>query len=111
MIAAGIDLGGTKIEAQVFDSAWNRVASNRVATPTTYSDLVAAMVGQIHWADQAAGFALPIGIAAAGLINPVTGLALTANLPATGHPFPADIAAAAGRPVTYVNDCRAQALS
>ena len=35
----------------------------------------------------------------------------TANLPASGRPFPADIAAAAGRPITYVNDCRAQALS
>ncbi|MEI6097039.1 MAG: ROK family protein [Alphaproteobacteria bacterium] len=111
MIAAGIDLGGTKIEAQVFDSGWNRVASHRVATPTSYPDLVAAMVAQIRWAEQVAGFALPVGIAAAGLINPVTGLALTANLPATGHPFPADIAAAVGRPITYVNDCRAQALS
>ena len=110
MIAAGIDLGGTKIEAQVFDTAWNRVATNRIPTPTTYDGLVAAMVTQIRWAEsQTAG--LPIGIAAAGLINPGTGLALTANLPATGHPFPADIAAAAGRPVTYVNDCRAQALS
>ncbi|MDB2501505.1 ROK family protein [Planktomarina temperata] len=30
---------------------------------------------------------------------------------ATGQPFPADIARAVGRPVTYVNDCRALALS
>ncbi len=110
MIAAGIDLGGTKIEAQVFDSGWNRVDSHRIPTPMAYDALVAAMATQIHWIDQRAQ-GLPIGIAAAGLINPVTGLALTANLPATGHPFPADIAIAAGRPITYVNDCRAQALS
>lgn len=110
MIAAGIDLGGTKIEAQLFDSGWNRVESHRIATPKTYEALVAAMAGQIGWIEaQAPG--LPIGIAAAGLVNPATGLALTANLPATGQPFPTDIAAAAGRPVTYVNDCRAQALS
>ena len=50
-------------------------------------------------------------MAAAGLVNPATGLALTANLPATGKPFPADIAAHALRSITYVNDCRAQALS
>ena len=110
MIAAGIDLGGTKIEAQVFDSGWNRVETNRIPTPATYDDLVQAMVAQIRWADSKTQ-GLPIGIAAAGLIHPTTGLALTANLPATGRPFPADIARAAGRPVTYINDCRAQTLS
>jgi predicted NBD/HSP70 family sugar kinase len=54
---------------------------------------------------------LPIGISAAGLVNPANGLALTANLAATGQPFPADVAAAAGRPVRFVNDCRALTLS
>jgi predicted NBD/HSP70 family sugar kinase len=110
MIAAGIDLGGTKIEAQVFDSAWNRLETHRIPTPKTYSNLVQAMAAQIAWIE-AQSPNLPIGIAAAGLINPKTGLALTANLPATGHPFPADIAKAAGRKITYINDCRAQALS
>ena len=110
IIAAGIDLGGTKIEAQVFDASWTRVESRRIATPKAYPGLVAAMAEQIAWAE---GFApgLPVGIAAAGLVHPVTGIALTANLAATGHPFPADIEAAAGRRITYVNDCRAQALS
>jgi len=111
MIAAGIDLGGTKIEAQVFDSGWNRVDSHRIPTPTIYPELVQALVDQIRWVESKTHTGIPIGIAAAGLINPQTGLALTANLPATGRPFPADIAAAAGRPITYVNDCRAQALS
>lgn len=110
MIAAGIDLGGTKIEAQIFDSGWNRVDSRRVATPKDYDSLVRAMVDQIAWVAGKAG-QVPVGISAAGLVNPVTGLALTANLPASGRPFPADIAAAAGRRITYVNDCRAQALS
>jgi len=110
MIAAGIDLGGTKIEAQIFDSGWNRVDSRRIATPKAYDALVAAMVDQIAWVTARAG-AVPVGVSAAGLINPVTGLALTANLPAMGKPFPADIAAAAGRAISYVNDCRAQVLS
>lgn len=110
MIAAGIDLGGTKIEAQLFDAAWNRVATNRVATPKGYADLVQAMAAQVAWVVAQAG-SLPVGVSAAGLINPQTGLALTANLPASGKPFPADIAAAAGQKITYVNDCRAQALS
>ena len=110
LIAAGIDLGGTKIEAQIFDFSFNRVTFRRIPTPQTYDALVAAMADQISWVESHAT-GLPLGIAAAGLIHPVTGLALTANLPASGKPFPADIALAAGRAVTYVNDCRAQALS
>ncbi|MCW1917172.1 ROK family protein [Rhodobacter sp. KR11] len=110
IIAAGIDLGGTKIEAQVFDATWAKVDTRRVPTPKDYNALVAEMAAAVAWAE---GFApgLPVGIAAAGLVNPLTGLALTANLPATGRPFPADIATAAGRGVVYINDCRAQALS
>ncbi len=111
MIAAGIDLGGTKIEAQVFAPDWTLADRRRIDTPRDYAALVAAMADQIAWAEGIAGRALPVGVAAAGLVNPLTQLAYTANLPATGHPFPADIAAAAGRPVTYVNDCRALTLS
>lgn len=111
MIAVGIDLGGTKIEAQIFAADWSRVDSRRVATPTDYAGLVAAMTDQIGWAEARAGLALPVGVAAAGLVNPATGLAYTANLAAMGHPFPADIAASAGRSITYVNDCRALTLS
>ncbi|MBW7922303.1 MAG: ROK family protein [Rubellimicrobium sp.] len=110
MIAAGIDLGGTKIEAQVFAPDWTVARRRRVDTPHDYDALVAAMAEQVTWAS-GGDAALPVGIAAAGLVNPASGLAYTANLPATGRPFPADIAAAAGRPVTYVNDCRALALS
>lgn len=110
LCAAGLDLGGTKIEAQIFDFSFNRVTFRRIPTPQTYSALVAAMVDQIAWVESHAQ-GLPIGIAAAGLIHPVTGLALTANLPASGKAFPADIAQATGRAVTYLNDCRAQALS
>jgi N-acetylglucosamine kinase len=109
MISAGIDLGGTKIETQVFDEAWARLGRRRRETPRDYGALVEAVAGEVAWAEgEGAG---AVGIAAAGLVNPRTGLALTANLAATGHPFPADIARAAGRPVLYVNDCRALTLS
>jgi predicted NBD/HSP70 family sugar kinase len=69
------------------------------------------MAEQVDWITTRAGAPLPVGVAAAGLVNPRNGHAFTANLCATGHPFPADISAAAGRPVTYVNDCRALTLS
>lgn len=111
MTAIGVDLGGTKIEVQVFDEAWSVSARHRCDTPRAYPALVRAVADQISWAQEAAGAKAPVGIGAAGLVNPQTGLALTANLVATGQPFPDDIASAVGRPVTYVNDCRALALS
>ena len=111
MIAAGIDLGGTKIEAQIFDADWRLTDRRRIETPQDYNRLVRAMADQIAWIDATTGTTPPVGVAAAGLVNPATGLAYTANLPATGHPFPADISRAAGRHITYVNDCRALTLS
>lgn len=106
MRAAGIDLGGTKIEAQIFDDHWTVIATERVQTPKTYQALIAAIVDLVRACGD-----LPVGISAAGLIHPQTGIALTANLPASGHPFPADVAAVAHRPVTWVNDARALILS
>jgi N-acetylglucosamine kinase len=111
MIAAGIDLGGTKIEAQVFAPDWTLAHRRRIDTPRDYPGLCAAMADQIAWVDCVASAPLPIGVAAAGLVNPVSGLAFTANLAAMGQPFPADLVRLAGRPVTYVNDCRALTLS
>ena len=111
MTAVGIDLGGTKIETQVFDNDWSLVNRQRRDTPRSYPDLVKAIAEQIEWSTAQTGVDAPVGIGAAGLVNPVDGLALTANLVATGHPFPSDIEKAVGRPITYVNDCRALALS
>jgi hypothetical protein len=96
MKAIGLDIGGTKIEAQVFDADWQVAERRRIATPSVYPDLVSAVAAQIAWAEGVAGIR-PIGISSAGLINPATGLALTANLCATGKPFPADIEAAGAR--------------
>jgi N-acetylglucosamine kinase len=109
--AIGIDLGGTKMEAQVFDENWCVVARERRETPHDYTRLVEQIADLISWAKQQGAQDVPVGIGAAGLINPRTGLALTANLAATGKPFPADITRAVGKPIVYVNDCRALALS
>ena len=111
MNAIGIDLGGTKMEAQVFDDTWSVAARRRRDTPKDYAELVTELADLIRWADAQTSGTLPVGIGAAGLVNPKTGLARTANLVATGQPFPADIARTVERPVTYVNDCRALALS
>ena len=41
MIAyAGIDLGGTKSEVQLFDADWTLVDKQRAATPRSYDELL-----------------------------------------------------------------------
>lgn len=111
MTAIGIDLGGTKIAAQVFDQHWSASAQDRRDTPSDYAGLVRQVADLVAWGDAQAGQMVPVGIGAAGLINPASGLVLAANLAANGQPFPRDIAAAIGRPVTFVNDAHALALS
>ncbi|MCF2905224.1 ROK family protein [Octadecabacter sp. CECT 8868] len=111
MNAIGLDLGGTKIEAQVFDANWQAAAKRRVETPKDYAALLTVVTDLIAWADDTAGAILPIGIGAAGLINPHTGNALTANVCANGQSIPKDIEHILGRDITYINDSRALTLS
>ena len=104
--AGGIDLGGTKIEAQKFDADWNIADRRRIETPKTYLELVGALADQICWL-QKDNPNLPVGIAAAGLSNPSSGTWISANLPANGMPFVQDVANAAGGRYIWLNDCRA----
>ena len=109
--AGGIDLGGTKIEARLFDTGagWTPVASREWATPREdYRALLDVLADAARWlAGQGAD---TVGLGAPGLISP-DGIALTANLPASGKPFRADLEALLGRPLPIINDCRAFALS
>ncbi|WP_322891657.1 MULTISPECIES: ROK family protein [unclassified Yoonia] len=111
MMALGIDLGGTKIEAQLFAPDWRMADRRRIETPATYPALVAALCDLVVWADSMSGDPVAVGIGAAGAVRPRDGVVLAANLPAQGKPLPADLAQALGRPVSYLNDSRALALS
>ena len=111
MIAAGIDLGGTKIETQIFDASWQVVGRQRVSTPKDYEALVNALGDQVRFVKANASKDIPIGIGAAGLLNPDTGLAVTANICADGRPLLADVENNTGRKLHYLNDCRALVLS
>ncbi len=109
MIAAGIDLGGTKIEAQIFDDTWHCVEKKRISTPETYDALLNAMTAQVGWIKSFAP-TVPIGISSAGLISQ-DGSALTVNLPASGKPFASDLEEHSGTDMLFLNDCRCLALS
>ena len=106
MIAAGIDLGGTKIEAQIFDRGWKLVATERVSTPKTYEGLISALKKLVSSCGD-----VPVGISAAGLIHPEPGVALTSNLPATGRTLVSDVVKVTKRPLVWINDARALLLS
>ena len=43
MTAVGLDLGGSKIEAQIFDADWALTDKRRVDTPQTYHALLNAI--------------------------------------------------------------------
>lgn len=110
MIAAGIDLGGTKVEAQLFDDHWKLRQKMRLVTPQTYDGLLSSLNQAVQWIESYQR-GLPIGIGAAGLISKHSGKALTANLPANGKRLPVDINAISQRTITYINDARAFTLS
>ena len=109
----GIDLGGSKIEAALFDGTLTPIATRRIATPQdSYSDLLDALGGEVAWLRaQARQPDLPVGVGVPGLIDPNTGLSVTANLPANGKPLGADIKARIGGPIQLANDCKCFALS
>jgi N-acetylglucosamine kinase len=111
LTALGIDLGGTKIEAQVFDADWSTLDRKRVSTPDSYPALLRALAELVRWADGVTGAPVCVGIGAAGAVNPRDGKVLAANLAAHGFPLPSDLGQVLGRDITYINDSRALAVS
>lgn len=109
--AGGIDLGGTKIEARLFDpdAGWAVAWSETRPTPRDdYAALVSEVSGLVARLD--ARGAASVGLGAPGTI-PADGPARIANLPADGRTFGADLRDALGRPLPIVNDAQAFTLS
>lgn len=108
----GMDVGGTKIETCLFDERFRALERRRVQTScASYEELLDCIVGEAHWLDARAGSTVDLGIGLPGLVDQTTGRALTSNLPATGRPLRADLAAKLGRSVAMANDCKCFALS
>jgi len=110
---AGIDLGGTKIEAVLMDGAGALRARRRAPTPKTYPETLAAIAALLDATEVEAGLrATRIGAAMPGSASPATGLVRNANSTwLNGRPFAEDLAAALGRPVRAANDANCFALS
>ncbi|MDO6511848.1 ROK family protein [Celeribacter halophilus] len=114
MICGGIDLGGTKIEARLFEGAAAQTStSRRIPTPTeSYESFLDGLGEQIEWLlDQSGTQNLPIGIAVPGVIDPQTQLMFAANIVATGQTLGPELKSRYGRNLPVVNDCMAFTLS
>lgn len=108
----GIDLGGTKIEARLFDEKLTEQARHRIPTATeSYPALLNSIAQQVRWLEEQSKNITAIGLGSPGLINPRTGVMQTANLPASGQRLAQDISAQVGREITLINDAAAFTLS
>lgn len=108
---AGIDLGGTKIEARLFDQDFNEQNRRRIETPVeSYSLLLDGILEQLNWIEQQAPNC-PIGLASAGIVNPVSRQIFASNLPFDQEHLETDIKQKFGRFVPLINDSNAFAQS
>jgi predicted NBD/HSP70 family sugar kinase len=109
----GVDLGGTKIEACLFDSGLNTLTKRRTATPRdSFEALIDALVDHHAWlCAKAETSNLAVGFGIPGLVEAETGLALTSNLPSMGKPLASELSRRLGFAAPMANDCKCFALS
>jgi len=114
----GVDLGGTKILTAVVDSQGNMLARDHSVTPAAKGPeaVIPAMLDSVASALNQAGKSIPeisaIGVGAAGLSNPETGVLFTSpNLPGWRDvPLKGIIEEKLGIKTFLINDANAAAL-
>jgi len=113
MLRLGLDIGGTKIEAQLLDGQGVSLLRKRIATPTTgYGDFLAAITELVREIRQTMDSAFTVGIGLPGAIDPQTGRIKNANcLFLNGQDLKGDLTKALGQPVWLANDADCFALS
>jgi fructokinase len=111
--ALGVDLGGTKIEARLYDDAAGERWRRRVPTPGgDYGATVAAIAALVAAARSAAGGApVSVGIGTPGAAQADGRMKNCNSTCLNGQPLQADIEAAVGQPVVLMNDANCLALS
>lgn len=111
----GIDLGGTKIEGVVLDSAGEERARRRVQSPRgDYDATIEAIAAMVQNLDRDAGCNVTpgLGIGMPGSLAPGTETVQNANSTwLNGKPFGRDIETALRRPVRLANDANCFTLS
>lgn len=112
----GLDIGGSKMELVAFAAAGDAlhdVFRERIPTPShDFAAFVASIAALVGRADEALGFAAPVGIGLPGIVDPASGRQLSSNVPAlNGRLVAPALEEALRRPVVIGNDCQCFALS
>lgn len=109
----GVDIGGTKIEAALFDATYAEISRRRVATPRhDYMATIATIVSLVAELETGTPGHASIGCAIPGSISPHTRVVQNANSTwLNGRAFDRDLEQALGRPVRFANDANCFALS
>jgi fructokinase len=108
----GIDLGGTKISAIVFDEADTVLAHKRIATPRDDYRAVLADITTLVGELEAEHGSASVGIGMPGSISPASGRVQNANSTwMNGRDFQADLQASLNRHLKLANDANCFALS
>lgn len=111
--ALGIDLGGSKIEARLFDDARRELWRERIATPQgDYGTTLAAITGLVGRArEQTPGAAPTIGIGTPGSAGALGRIKNANSTCLNGHALQADLEMLLGQQVALANDANCLALS
>lgn len=114
----GIDLGGTKIEAVLFDPAQKELLRERVPTPAGTGDDHLAIVERICEQVNTAAEQIPrgaeytIGVCIPGIVDTRSGRVQNANTTSLiGHPFKAELEERLNHPVGMENDANCFTLA
>lgn len=109
----GLDLGGTKLAAEVLDEAGATLWEDRWPAPQgSYERTLDALSDAVAAAEQALGAIDTVGLGTPGSIVARTGLLHNCNsVWLNGHPLGADLSRRLGRPVYLANDANCFALS
>lgn len=113
----GIDLGGTKMEGAILESAEHPNVLHRMRIPTEahlgYDHIVNQVVKLVDMLKEASGHTpKSIGIGHPGTLDPNTGFIKNANTTALiGKPFNIDLEARLGIPVKLANDANCFAVA
>ena len=115
-VRIGIDVGGTKIEGLLLGDDGREVARQRIATPTQYRQVLAAIgelvQGLVARSSQLSGVAPSVGVGTPGFLQPGRGVIRNANLLCLNdRPLDRDLELALGRPVRLANDAKCFVLS
>jgi glucokinase len=113
----GVDIGGTKIAAGLMDGAGQLQHRSHAATPSgggaAVLSVAIALIEELRSKVDDGDVVVAIGVGAPGVVDPVTGVVLSATqvLPGwAGTAVRADLESATGLPVAVDNDVRAMAF-